>query len=573
MSSGVVVNTEPESLWEAQPGLPEASIPGGDGPVEKWLHERLNLIVLAVIAAGFLIRVNVAARSFLNPDEALHYIILNQSSAFLAYKVSLTNAHPPLIYLLLYFWRFLGSSEMMLRFPSVLAGTALCWFAYKWIGAVFGQAAGIIGLVLVAFSPAVIALSAEVRSYALLLFCETAALYFVEVAFQEKSVRKMWYFTIYLYLAILSHYSAIFFVLAAGIYTLVRILESELPRKVTVAWASGQAVALAICVFLYVTHVSKLKHSMTIWAMPFEQAYFHSDRVDFLTFARERTLDIFTFMFENQYVASALLLLWVAAIAFLLVRELISSREDLRARHSGLLLLLPFVAVLGAAIAGIYPYFGGRHTVFLAPFAIAALSFLLAFLSRQRFWAAMLIAALLAAASNTSGKTFEPFIAKENQSRGLMEAAMNRMRENVAPGEVILTDYQSALVLVYYFCGPKAIFPVGTFYLPGSPVKCNGHTIVSFQTWSMQPGFFLSNFAKMAKSQGIKPGEKVWFFQSGWGINLGNNLPLSSPKFRCLAPGNFGANISLTPFEVGPDLSPAPVVASCPGSASNSLTK
>jgi len=184
----------------------------------------------------------------------------------------------------------------------------------------------------------------------------------------------------------------------------VRILESELPRKVVVAWASGQAGALAICVFLYVTHVSKLKDSLTIWAMPFDQAYFHSDRVDLLTFTRERTLDIFTFMFENQYVAPALLLIWVVAVAFLLVRELISSRENLGAKHSGILLLLPFLGVLGAAIARFYPYFGGRHTMFLAPFVIAPLSFLLASISQQKFWAAMVIAALLATASNTSGK-------------------------------------------------------------------------------------------------------------------------------------------------------------------------
>ena len=571
MSSGVVVNAEPESLRETGPRVPELAMTNGDGHVEKWLRARLNLVVLVVIAAGFLVRIHVAGRSFLNPDEALHYIILNQSSALLAYKVSLSNAHPPLIYLLLYFWRFLGSSELMLRFPSVVAGTAVCWVAYKWIAAVFGKAAGLIGLILFAFSPAVIALSAEVRSYALLLFCETTALYFVEVAFQQKSARKMWYFSMFLYLAILSHYSALFFVLAAGIYALVRILESELPRKVVVAWATGQAGALAICVFLYVTHVAKLKDSLTIWAMPFAQAYFHSDRVDLLTFTRERTLDIFTFMFENQYVAPALFLLWVAAVAFLLVRELISSRGNLGAKHSGILLLLPFVGVWGAAIAGIYPYFGGRHTMFLAPFVIAPLSFLLASVGQQKFWAAIVVAALLATASNTSGKTFEPYITKENQSRALMEAAVKQMRERVAPGEVILTDYESALVLVYYFCGPKVIFPAGTFNLPNSPVNCNGHTIASFQTWSMQPGFFLSNFSKMVKSQRIESGERVWVFQSGWGVTLGPNLPLSSPKFRCLVPENFGANISLIPFEVGSDLSPVPAVTNCPGPLVNSL--
>jgi 4-amino-4-deoxy-L-arabinose transferase-like glycosyltransferase len=571
MSSGVVVNAKSESPRESGPRPPDLTMTNGDGHVEEWLRGRLNLVVLVVMAAGLLVRVHVAGRSFLNPDEALHYIIINQSSALIAYKASLSNAHPPLIYLLLYFWRILGSSELMLRFPSVLAGTAVCWVAYKWIAAVFGKAAGLTGLVLFAFSPAVIALSAEVRSYALLLFCETTALYFVEVAFQQKSARKMWYFSIFLYLTILSHYSALFFVLAVGIYALVRILESELPRKVVVAWASGQAGGIAIYVFLYVTHVSKLKDSMTIWAMPFAQAYFHSDQVDLLTFTRERTSHIFTFMFENQYVAPALLLLWVAAVAFLLVRELISSRENHGAKHSGILFLLPFAGVWGASIAGFYPYFGGRHTMYLAPFVIAPLSFLLASISQQKFRAAIVVAVLIAIASNSSGKTFEPYITKENQSRGLMEAAMKQMREKVAPADVILTDYESALVLVHYFCGPKVIFPPGIFNSPDSPVNCDGHTIASFQTWSMQPVFFLSNFSKTVKSLRIESGARIWVFQSGWGVTFAANLPLSSPIFRCLVPENFGANISLIPFEVGPDLSPIPVVTNCSSPPVNSL--
>ncbi len=87
----------------------------------------------------------------------------------------------------------------------------------------------------------------------------------------------MWCFALCLYLAIVSHYSALFFTLAVGLYALARIADSHLPRKVVMAWAAGQAGALAIYVFLYVTHVSKLKNSIAVWSTGFDSSYFHAD--------------------------------------------------------------------------------------------------------------------------------------------------------------------------------------------------------------------------------------------------------------------------------------------------------
>ncbi len=571
MNPVIEVNAGPDSPQEIAAGLPEPRETNREAVVERWLRERLNVIALAVVAAGFVVRVLDAARSYLNPDEALHYLLLNQASIFQAYKASLTNAHPPLLYFLVYFWHFLGRSELMLRLPSVLAGTALCWVAYKWIGIVFGQAAGVMGLILVAFSPALIALSAEVRSYALLLLCETAALYFIEMAFREKSVSMMWYFSLFLYLAILSHYSALFFALAVGVYGLARIAASELPRKVVVAWASGQTGALAIYGFLYVTHVSKIRNSISFWAMPFDLAYFRPGREGLFTFTREHTLEVFLFLFENHYTALALLLLWIAAVAFLLVRDIVWRPGSPRSRHAGLLMLLPFVAVWGAAIAGFYPYVGSRHTVFLAPFAIAAVSFLISAIYGQKVWVAAVIAVLLVAASNTSGKLSEPFITKENQSRTLMTAAVKHMQQSIPPGELILTDNQSALMISYYLCGPKVVIPIETIRGAYSKIECNGRSIVSFEEWKVPPEQFLSQFQQMARANGLKSGDRVWVFDAGWGVNLARGLPRTYPKYRCLESKKFGENISVIPFVVDPDLSPAATVTNCPPPAFNSL--
>ena len=193
-----------------------------------------------------------------------------------------------------------------------------------------------------------------------------------------------------------------------------------------------------------------------------------------------------------------LLLAWIAAVAIIFFREWVSRRTEGFEPYTVILLLLPFIAVFCAGVAGYYPFVGGRHTVFLAPFVIAALSFLLATVNRQKLWAAILVAVLLVGASNTSGQMFDPSITKENQSRALMKAAMKDIQQTIPTGGLIMTNYQSALLLVYYFCGPELILPAGTFNLPASRVKCNGYTIASFQTWLCRPRF---SFRSLEKSR------------------------------------------------------------------------
>jgi predicted membrane-bound mannosyltransferase len=98
---------------------------------DRWFEAHSNLSAILIVIAGFLVRLRAASGTFLNPDEALHYLLANQSSWQLAYHASLTNAHPPLLTLVLYFCRGVGTSEFVLRLPSVIAGTAFCWIFFK----------------------------------------------------------------------------------------------------------------------------------------------------------------------------------------------------------------------------------------------------------------------------------------------------------------------------------------------------------------------------------------------------------------------------------------------------------
>jgi 4-amino-4-deoxy-L-arabinose transferase-like glycosyltransferase len=559
VSQTVATNKPLDSPREVPLGACELHAIERESFVEGWLQHHLNAVAMAVVAAAFVIRLVIASRSFLNPDEALHYLLFDQQSAFLAYKASLSNAHPPLLFLTLYFWHLLGHSEIMLRLPSVFAGTAFCWFTFKWMEISFSRTASLISLIVVAFSPTLIGLSAELREYSLLLFFMAAALYYLEEATQEKSVRKMWYFSVAFYLAILSHYSAVFFVLAMGAYALVRIADAQLPRKVIATWVIGQMGAVAIYGILYVTHISKLKGSIPLWAGTYNRFYFYGGFADIFGFLREFTPYIFRYIFGQVYIGHIMVLFWVVGVAILFLRGLRPGHGYSRSSQLGILLLLPFMALWGAVIAGKYPYVPSRHTVFLAPFAIAAVSALLASVSGQKLWRGLLIAALLMGVTSVFGASPEKSINAEDQKRTLMNAALHYVHQSILPNDLILMDYQSSLPIAYYVCAPAETREFYTSEREFTRLNCSGHSFVAlnYRSWELNDINFSPEFERLVHQFDLKPGDRVWVFQTTWVANLDSRLQRHFPKFRCLAPKRFGQAILIVPFVVSSELLPA----------------
>jgi hypothetical protein len=562
----ILIDTEQESGPYAGPKRPKQSTTYLPKIAESWIDEHLTVMALVVVLAGFAIRVWAATKNYLNPDEALHYVLIHQPSAFMAYKASLTTAHPPLFFLILYFWHFLGRSELMLRLPSVLAGTAFCWLTFKWIALFFGRAAGLIGLFLATFSPAMIGLSAEVREYALLLCCTAAALYFLGRAFQEKSSRDMWYFSGLLYLAILSHYSVAFFAITVGLYAVVRIADSKLPRRVVVPWAVGQLGALAIYGILYRTHLLKIKTAIPDWVIgsSFDHFYFrlgYQDYADLFDFLRENTAAIFKYMFPDGYLSQIMLLLFVAGVVLLFIRGLLPPGGAPASCHLGILVTVPFLAVWGAAMAGTYPYIGSRHTVFLAPFCIAAMAFLLTAVVGNRLWAGLFIATVLMGFSNASANTN---LTQENWRRPLMFAAMTEIQSSIPRSDFILVDSQSSLPLAYYLCDPKHIFRIDGSDTDFYRFWCSGYSIVALDhLWKLTPGNLAPQAKRMAQTFGLKSGDRFWVFQAGWEANLNTELPAHLRDFRCLSFKSFGPSITIIPFVVDQRLMPSSPTKDC----------
>lgn len=524
-----------------------------------------SLLPALVLAVGFLARLYEAWAYFLNPDEALHYFLSSQPSVGLAYKAALTNAHPPLLILLLYYWRSLGQSELMLRMPSVLAGTACCWLAYLWLKEVTNRSTSFLGLFMFAFAPALIGLSAEIRQYAFLLFFISGCLYLSESAIREDSKPLMILFSLSLYGALLVHYSALFFAFTIGVYMFVRLYPYGKRPGLVAVWGAGQIGGLALSTYFVVTHIARLRQTGMVrgdYDTYLRRSIFHPGERNVASFAAIQTLRVFTYLFSHGVVGAVALLAFLAGMVLLLRGKMHSNRDGPSPRELALLLSLPFVVTYGAAVAGQYPYGATRHSAWLLLFGVSGACIGLAPWARSR-GRSTLFGIIIGLVVCNVFPSPPPAIRPQNQARGLMKDAVDFFRKSVAPGSVVVADYQSGLLFGYYVCGHgvvQVLPPIYTF----AKTDCGPYIVLTARPkeWKFSADDFPGQLAVIAQTYNFDPETKLWLFDAGWINDSAPALRTQLQQFGCPAPRTFGENIFLCQFAVGGKIEPLKRLAS-----------
>jgi Dolichyl-phosphate-mannose-protein mannosyltransferase len=533
------------------------------GSWSAWIEERAELIAAGFVALGFCVRVLAAWGTFLNPDEALHFFIANRSSLGAVYQASHTMAHPPLLFLVIYWLRPLGTSEFALRLPTILCGTAFCWVFFRWLTRLAGRAVGLVGLIFVALLPPIVSVTAQVRQYGLLLLFLMLGAHFLELAFAADSPVAMAASAVWFSLALFSHYSAIIFVGVVGIYSLLRVFASRISVSTLVVWIAGEIGALAEIAFLFVTHISKIKHT-TMAEQAFDgwlrKSYFHRGQESVVTFVFTRTFSLFQYMFGQLVIGDLITVLFIVGI-ILLIRGRVRIGDSAPGQSALLtLVVLPFVLNCTFGLLDIYPYGGTRHCMFLVIFALPVVATCVVKIGRQDIFRGMAIAVLIVALSFVFRTNHAPYIAPADQSRAHMVRATAFMRQQIPAADTILTDYESGIELGHYLCDRR---PVS--YQPSPPnfliFDCGGHRIISTDPdlWAFVPSTFLNAWEHLTRSGYVEAGETLWVVQAGWMVSLGDDLGKDFPELRDLKTQTFGNNIRVFPLLVG---RPMPVMAS-----------
>ena len=523
------------------------------GGVDSSLRDKPTLWISALLLAGFLVRLWHATGTFLNPDEALHFQMANTTSWALAYRASLTLAHPPLLVLLLHAWGSMGKSEVFLRLPSILAGTAFCWLTYRWLRMLFSESVAWIAFIFVLFLPTAIGLSSEVRQYSLLLAFAMGSAYLLERALATESAGAMLASSVCLWFAILSHYSSFLFAAALGIYALVRMVRNRPSLKLFAVWELGQIVALAICYFLYVTQLASLRYSGASagqgWISYLDRSYFNPARDNPLLFVLGRTGGVFQYIFGQSVVGDLAYPLFVIGVV-LIFRERFLEARALSRMQLGALLLLPFLLNCVAAMVRMYPYGGTRHTAFLLPFAVAGVGVSLAHFLKDRPAWGVISALLISLLCNVFPTQRAPHMSRGDQSRGNMQAALMFIHQQIPPGEPIFTDYQSSLLLNHYLCEQKPLSIAHA--VPGFlAFECGGHRVIAadWNTFLFSSRSFYDQWQSMVSQYNLAPGSKVWVTQMGWSTHLGQQLQ-NFPELG-FTPHFFGNRIQVFALTVG----------------------
>jgi Dolichyl-phosphate-mannose-protein mannosyltransferase len=548
-------------------------------PLEDWLERHRAAVAIVVLGIGFLLRIRAAGHNYLNPDEALIYIVANQPSLAASYKLSLLEAHPPLYYFLLHFWRLLGRSELILRLPSVLAGSAAPWFIYKWLKIVFGARTAWIGLLLVTFSPAVISLSAEARQYALLLFFLAAALYFLESALEESSSARMALFGLFLFLAIVTHYATLWFAIASGIYALGRFRpglrkardhqggraessgrrpdrvesrRSPPSRAVAKVWLGAMAGAAALFLFFYATHIARLRSSGLISQMEntswISGLYFHPAKTSALQFLLGHTVWFFEYLVGQEAIGFMMAAMFLVVVCLLLdpQRPLAGKAPP---RLIALLLFLPFLMAIGAGLARLYPYGPAREDLWLAPFAMAGAGYGLSELGgRRRAWPGLGLAGLVV----LSGLSAVPIGIRlsPNMSRKMFDVPLGYIRQAVPRNQPVLSDFSTMLPLGYYLCDDRG-FPLAAMHQDRfAEYRCGGYRFLLSPRHTFTPAHFPDDVEQAARTYGLAAGEWLWVAHGGWGDHLAEKLARRFPELRTLPRQDFNEGVAIFQVKV-----------------------
>jgi mannosyltransferase len=203
-------------------------------------------ILGGLTALGVAVRfASLGVQSYHHDEVITAMRVLPGSFGEMLHKVKVSESNPPLYYVFGWAWaKEFGTGEVGLRSLSALFGAATVPVGYLIGRQLASRRAGLILAALIAVNPMLIWYSQEARSYALLVFFGTLALFFFVRALDTGRGRDLAWWALASALALCSHYFAAFAIAIEALWLLVALRSRW--RAVLPAVAAAGATGLAL---------------------------------------------------------------------------------------------------------------------------------------------------------------------------------------------------------------------------------------------------------------------------------------------------------------------------------------
>jgi mannosyltransferase len=210
--------------------------------------------VAGLLALGAVVRfASLGVQSYHHDEVITVTRVIHGSFLQMLREVKHSESNPPLYYVLAWGWaKAFGNGEVAMRSLSALFGTATIPFAFGAAREVGGTRAGLIAAALVAVNPMLIWYSQEARSYVLLVFFCTAALYFFLRALRSQEGRDLALWALASGCALSSHYFAVFAIAIEATWLLIALRarrRAVLPTLAAVGLAGLALLPLLVAQF------------------------------------------------------------------------------------------------------------------------------------------------------------------------------------------------------------------------------------------------------------------------------------------------------------------------------------
>lgn len=416
------------------------------------------MIIFGILILGLILRlINLGQSLWL--DEAVQAITARSTFAYIFQEI-VGDFHPPLYYFLMHFWvRIFGSSEIALRMPSVLFGVGTVYLAYLIAKIIFPRTHYSLFFVhcslpdlvalLLATAPFHIYYSQEARMYAMVTFLVTGSFYFLLRALENgKGNRGNWgnkglYF-LFILLALYTDYYAWLVFLAQGIYLLTQkkykflILNSCLP--------AGMALFLILCYLpwlpMLVTQLNTgilATQALPGWGKLVNLSFLRAIPLTFIKFSIGR-ISIF-----NKVIYTGVSGIIIGIYGFLILRVIKGWIRDGLKDAKGVIIAWFFVPLLTAwFLSLVVPNFQPFRLILILPaFYLFLLFGVFSFKSKAlRCWLIVLV--LIINLSSSAVYYFNPFFQREDW-RGIVKYIKGQTGE-----AVILPSETSVWPIKYY---------------------------------------------------------------------------------------------------------------------------